>query len=50
MGDNVTLLSPEADGVYTYGRAAAEGRRIVDQELQPEIDELVNQVSNWRDY
>jgi len=51
MGDNVTLLSPEAEGVYTYdGGAAAENRRIVDQELQPEIDELVNQVSQWRDY
>ena len=51
MGDNVTLLSPEADGVYTYeGRAVAEGRRIMDQDLQPEIDELVGQVSKWREY
>ena len=50
QGDNVTLLSPEAGGVYSYGHQAEKGERIVDQELQPEIDELVNQVSQWRDY
>jgi len=50
MGDNVTLLSPEAGGVYSYGREAKEGRRIVDQDLQPEIDRLINQVSEYRDY
>ena len=27
-----------------------KGERIVDQELQPEIDRLVGQVSKWRDY
>ena len=50
MGDNVTLLSPEAGGVYSYGSKVQKGERIVDQDLQPEIDELVNQVSQWRDY
>jgi hypothetical protein len=50
MGDNVTLLSPDADGIYQYGARAEKGQRIVDQELQPEIDRLVEQVSKWRDY
>ena len=50
MGDNVTLLSPEAGGVYMYRQQPEEARRIVDQDLQPEIDELVNQVSKWRDF
>jgi hypothetical protein len=50
QGDNVTLLSPEAEGVYIYGHRAEKGDRIADPELQPEIDELVNQVSQWRDY
>ncbi len=50
MGDNVTLLSPETDGVYSYGSKVQKGERIVDQELQPEIDRLVGQVSKWRDY
>ena len=49
-GDNVTLLSPEAGGIYMYGHQAEKGDRIADPELQPEIDELVNQVSQWRDY
>ena len=50
MGDNVTLLSPEAGGVYSYGHQVEKGQRIDDQDFQPEIDELVNQVSQWRDY
>ena len=50
MGDNVTLLSPEAGGVYSYGHQVEKGQRIEDQDFQPEIDELVNQVSQWRDY
>ena len=50
MGDNVTLLSPETDGVYSYDSKVQKGERIVDQELQPEIDRLVGQVSKWRDY
>jgi len=50
MGDNVTLISPETAGVYSYGSQVQKGERIVDQDLQPEIDELVNQVSQWRDY
>jgi hypothetical protein len=33
-----------------YGHQAEKGDRIADAELQPEIDELVNQVSQWRDY
>jgi hypothetical protein len=50
MGDNVTLLSPDADGVYQYGARAEKGQRIVDQELQPEIERLISQVSKFRDY
>ena len=50
MGDNVTLLSPEAEGVYMYGHRADKGDRIADPELQPEIDKLVNQVSRYRNY
>jgi len=50
MGDNETLLSPEAGGVYLYGRQAEQGDRLVDKDLQPEIDRLVNQVSAWRDH
>jgi len=50
MGDNVTLLSPDAGGVYMYGHQPQKGERIVDPELQPEIDELVNQVSEYRGY
>ena len=50
MGDNVTLLSPDAEGVYMYGHRAEKGDRIADPELQPEIDELVNQVSQYRGY
>ena len=50
MGDNVTLLSPDADGIYQYGARAEKGQRIVDQELQPEIERLINEVSKFRDY
>ena len=50
MGDNVTLLSPDAQGVYMYGHRAEKGDRIADPELQPEIDKLVNQVSQYRGY
>ena len=50
QGDNVTPLSPEAGGVYMYGHQPEKGQRIVDVELQPEIDELVNQVSQYRGY
>ena len=50
MGDNETLVSPEAGAVYMYGHHAEKGERIVDKDLQPEIDKLVNQVSEYRDY
>jgi hypothetical protein len=50
MGGNETLVSPESGGVYLYGRKAEQGERIVDKDLQPEIDKLVNQVSEYRDY
>ena len=50
VGDNETLLSPEAGGVYLYGREAEQGNRLVDQDLQPEVDRLVSQVSKYRDY
>ena len=50
MGGNETLLSPEAGGVYHWStNKAGEGNRVVDSDLQPEIDRLVNQVSKWRD-
>jgi hypothetical protein len=50
MGDNVMPLSPDAEGVYMYGHRADKGDRIADPELQPEIDKLVNQVSQYRRY
>jgi len=50
MGDNETLVSPEAGAVYMHGHHAEKGERIVDKDLQPEIDKLVNQVSEYRDY
>ena len=50
MGDNETLISPEASGIYLYGARAERGERIVDTDLQPEIDRLVNQVSRYQDY
>ena len=48
-GDNVTLLSPEAHGVYLWGSKVNEGmgKRLVDADLEPTIDELINEVSKW---
>jgi len=48
-GDNVTLLSPEAEGVYHWGPKVIEGygEHLVDAELEPAINDLVNQVSKW---
>lgn len=42
MGDNVTLLSPEAGGVSRWG---SDG--LVDKELEPAIDQLVNDVTKY---
>jgi len=49
-GNNETLLSPDAGGVYHYGNQGGEYPRMQDEDLEPEIDRLVNQVSEWRDY
>ena len=48
-GDNVTLLSPEAEGVYHWGPKVTEGygEHLVDAELEPAINDLINQVSKW---
>ena len=42
MGDNVTLLSPEAGGVSRWG-----SKGLVDKELEPAIDQLVNDVTSY---
>ena len=52
-GDNVTLLSPSAHGVYHWGvnKDDDSGERIVaGGELEEEINNLVSQVSKWVDY
>ena len=51
-GDNVTLLSPEAHGVYHWGvnKDNGSGERLVDADLEPAIDELINQVSKWTEH
>ena len=51
-GDNVTLLSPEAHGVYHWGvnKDDGSGERIVDADLEPVINELINQVSSWSEH
>jgi len=42
MGDNVTLIRPEVAGIYRW-----DTNGLVDKELQPVVDELVNQVSKY---
>jgi hypothetical protein len=51
-GDNVTLLSPEAHGVYHWGvnKDDGSGERIVDADLEPVINELISQVSSWSEH
>ena len=51
-GDNVTLLSPEAHGVYHWGvnKDDGSGERLVDADLEPVINELINQVSSWSEH
>ena len=51
-GDNVTLLSPEAEGVYHWGPKVIEGygEHLVDAELEPAINDLINQVSKWTEH
>jgi hypothetical protein len=51
-GDNVTLLSPEACGVYHWGvnKDDDSGSRLVDASLEPEINNLINQVSKWSEH
>ena len=51
-GDNVTLISPEAQGVYHWGvnKDNGSGKRLVDADLEPAIDELINEVSKWTEH
>jgi hypothetical protein len=51
-GDNVTLLSPEAHGVYHWGvnKDDGSGERVVDADLEPVINELISQVSSWSEH
>ena len=51
-GDNVTLLSPEAHGVYHWGvnKDDGSGERLVDADLEPVINELISQVSSWSEH
>ena len=49
MGDNVTLISPAANHVYHWGvnKDDGSGERLVDASLEPEINNLINEVSKW---
>jgi len=51
-GDDVTLLSPEAHGVYHWGvnKDDGSGERLVDADLEPLINELISQVSSWSEH
>ena len=51
-GDNVTLLSPEAEGVYHWGAKVIEGcgEHLVDADLEPAINDLINEVSKWTEH
>jgi len=51
-GDNVTLLSPDAHGVYHWGvnKDDGSGDRLVDADLEPEINNLINDVSKWSEH
>ncbi len=51
-GDDVTLLSPEAHGVYHWGvnKDDGSGERLVDADLEPVINELISQVSSWSEH
>jgi len=42
VGDNVTLVSPKAGNVYRWG-----SKGLVDKELEPAIDRLVNDVTKY---
>ena len=51
-GDNVTLLSPDAGGVYHYGtnKDNGSGERLVDADLEVEVNNLIDQVSRWAEH
>jgi len=51
-GDNVTLISPDAGKVYQWdtNKDEGSGERLVDAELEQEINNLVSQVSEWSQY
>ena len=48
-GDNVTPISPDAGKVYHWDVSKERGR-LVDGELEQEINNLVSQVSEWAEY
>ena len=53
MGDNATLISPHANGIYHWGvnKDAGSGERIVaGGELEKEVNQLINQVSKWSEH
>jgi len=51
-GDVHRNLSDEAYGVYHYGvnKDDDSGERIVDADLEPELNNLINEVSKWSDH
>lgn len=53
-GDNVTLLSPDAFGIYHRGTRKPEGsegiRLAAGGELEEEVNRLINQVSGWSEH
>ena len=52
-GDNVTLVSPAAYGVYHWGVNKDDGsgeRLVIGGELEEEVNNLINQVSKWSEH
>ena len=52
-GDNVTLLSPAAHGVYHWGVNKDDGsgeRLVIGGELEEEVNNLIAEVSKWSEH
>jgi len=52
-GDNVTLVSPDAYGVYHWGVNKDDGsgeRLVIGGELEAEVNLLINEVSSWSEH
>tara|TARA_Y100000593_G_scaffold2242_1_gene4481 strand:- start:43826 stop:44731 length:906 start_codon:yes stop_codon:yes gene_type:complete len=51
-GDNRDVLSEDASGVYLYGvnKDDGSGERIVDADLEPELNNIINEVSKWSEH